>query len=66
MADHNRLKRVGSSLGHFRVTHVPPWIGAAEFVANFSPGGAPPPVPDHLLQEDGFDLLQEDGSLILL
>jgi hypothetical protein len=47
-------------------TPVPPWQGYVEFVANPATGGAPPPSTDHLLQEDGFALLQEDGSLILL
>lgn len=46
-------------------TPVPPWQGYVEFVAN-PQGGGGPVAPDHLLQEDGFDLLQEDGSLILL
>jgi hypothetical protein len=43
----------------------PPFTGYAEFMVNAS-GGAPPPVADHLLQEDGFDLLQESGDLILI
>lgn len=46
-------------------TPLPPWLGYVEFVANGS-GGGPPPAPSVLLQEDGFDLLQEDGSQILL
>jgi hypothetical protein len=46
-------------------TPVPPWQGYVEFVANPLPGGAAPP-PAHLLQENGFDLQQEDGSLILI
>jgi hypothetical protein len=44
---------------------LPPWQGYVEFVANPAGGAAPPP-PPHLLQENGFDLLQEDGSLILI
>ena len=47
-------------------TPLPPWQGYVEFIANPAEGGAPPPPPDHLIQEDGFDLLQEDGALILL
>lgn len=47
-------------------TPLPPWQGYVEFVANPRSSGGAPPIPDHLLQEDGFDLLQEDGSLILI
>jgi hypothetical protein len=47
-------------------TPVPPWQGHIEFVANGQAGAAPPPPPAHLLQENGFDLLQEDGAFILV
>lgn len=46
-------------------TPVPPWQGYVEFVANAHATGAPP-APPHLLQEDGFALLQEDGAFILV
>jgi hypothetical protein len=46
-------------------TPLPPWQGYVEFVAN-PRAEPPPPPPSHLLQEDGSDLEQEDGSLILI
>ena len=66
MDRHHAGRRHGPGLGRVLVsTPVPPWQGYVEFVANPLPGGAAPP-PAHLLQENGFDLQQEDGSLILI
>ncbi len=46
-------------------TPLPPWQGYVEFVANAHAAAAPPP-PAHLLQKDGFALLQADGAFILI
>lgn len=43
----------------------PPTEGELYF-KHFREGDVPPPGEDRLLQEDGFFLLQEDGSKILL
>lgn len=38
----------------------------ATIVVETGYGGAPSPILPHVLLEDGFDLLLEDGSLMLL
>lgn len=48
-----------------QIAPVPPFLGWVEFVANAG-GGGPPPTPNFLLQEDGFYLLQEDGSKLIV
>ena len=45
------------------ITPVPPYLGYVEFVVN---GGGSPPALNFLLQEDGFFLLQEDGSKLIV
>lgn len=46
--------------------NVFPWIGGAELAAQPTRGGGGPPVTSHLLQEDGFAILQEDGSFLIV
>lgn len=47
-----------------QIAPVPPFLGYVEFVAN--PIGGTPAAPTTLAQLDGFDILQLDGSSILV